>query len=218
MRHIATAALFCLLLCGTACAADTFDESRLIHSPSSSKSAKSGDKSVEAGKPKDKKTSGSWWTTMGSLLAVLALIYITAKVLKKGLPAGQRSLPAEVVEVLGRKSLDHRNAIHLVRFGSKILILGSSQAGLTSLSEISDPVEVDHLTALCQPTETVPVGMSFHQLFRKFQTPESAVPPAARSSAPAVDAAALLLKTRFSHPVGSPSERPSNDRFEEFAG
>jgi flagellar biogenesis protein FliO len=218
MRRIANAALFCLLLSGIARAAETFDETRLLHSPASSKSVKSVNKIREPGESNGKKPTGNWWTTMGSLLAVVALIYLTAKVLKKGLPASQPSLPAEVVEVLGRKSLDHRNSLHLVRFGSKILILGSSQAGLTSLSEISDPGEVEHLTGLCQPAETATVGLSFQQLIRKFQTPESAIPPTAMPPDAAVDAAAILLKSRFSHPVGSPPEHPSNDRFEELAG
>lgn len=204
MRRVATAAVYCLLFCGTVRAADSFDESRLIPTPSANKSTRTGEKAGESGKTKTKNTGGAWWTTLGSLTAVLALVFLTAKVLRKGMPAAQRTLPVEVMQVLGRKPLDYRNTIHLVRCGSRLLILGSSQAGLTSLSEISDPVEVDYLAGLCKSGESGSVAESFNQLFRKFQPPVAAA-AADESHPPAeVDPALLRLQARL-HPVGGAS-------------
>ncbi|MBI3865641.1 MAG: FliO/MopB family protein [Planctomycetia bacterium] len=175
MRRVATAMAVWLLLYGTICAGGTFDDSRLIPAPAAGKSPRTGSRAAETGKPAGGARTG-WWTTLGSLTAVLALVYLTARVLKKSLPAAQRSLPVEVVQLLGRKALDYRNSVHLVRCGSRLLILGSSQAGLTSLGEISDPVEVDYLAGLCKPGEPASVAESFNQLFRKFQGTETPDP------------------------------------------
>jgi flagellar biogenesis protein FliO len=121
-----------------------------------------------------KKSGSGWWTTLGGLAAVLALIYLAAKVVQKSVPAARKSLPPEVVQVLGRKPLDYRHTIHLVRFGSRLLMLGTSQEGVTTLSEINDPVEIDYLAGLCQPSEPAAVSRTFQQLFRRFQNPEPA--------------------------------------------
>jgi len=61
-----------------------------------------------------------------------------------------------------------------VRFGSRLLMLGTSQEGVTTLSEINDPVEIDYLAGLCQPSEPAVVSRTFQQLFRRFQDPRPA--------------------------------------------
>jgi flagellar biogenesis protein FliO len=222
MRRIALATVFCLSLCSTVRAADSFDESRLIPAPNSGKSSRAGDKTGESARPKARNSGGAWWTTLGSLTTVLALVYLTAKVLRKGMPAAQRTLPVEVVQVLGRKPLDYRNTIHLVRCGSKLLILGSSQAGLTPLSEISDPVEVDYLAGLCKPSGLGSVADTFNLLFRKFQSPETTEAAGEPDQEANADPAVLRLQARLSHPGEPfPGTFPGDvhgEHFEEATG
>jgi flagellar biogenesis protein FliO len=166
------AALAGLLVAGTAKAGDAADpDSRVIPAPRSGAAAQ---KIKPAGAGAVKKSGGGWWSTLGGLAAVLALIYLAAKVLQKSVPAARKSLPPEVVQVLGRKPLDYRHTIHLVRFGSRLLMLGTSQEGVTTLSEINDPVEIDYLAGLCQPSEPAAVSRTFQQLFRRFENPEPA--------------------------------------------
>lgn len=167
-RVLVAAALAGLLFCAAAVAADAPDDLRPIPAPAAARPARGGQKPA-AGARSEKKPAGGMWTTLAALTAVLALVYLTAKVLRKNMPAAQRPLPAEVMQVLGRKPLDYKHTIHLVRCGSRLLVLGSSQAGLTALSEISDPVEVDYLAGLCKPGEAGSVADSFQQLFRRFQ-------------------------------------------------
>ena len=171
-----------------------------------------------------KTSSGSntgWGTTLGGLTAVLALIFLTAKVLRKSIPAAQRTLPNEVVQVLGRKPLDYRHTIHLIRCGSRLLVIGSSQAGLSTLCEMADPVEIDYLAGLCQPSEPNSVASSFNQLFRRFQAPaaENEVEPETRAS---TDPAALRLQERLQQQLQSESgsgyaDRPPVDETPEAA-
>ena len=124
-------------------------------------------------KGKDRKSNSTWLTTLGGLIAVVALIYLTARMLKKGIPIGQRPLPDDALQVLGRKSLDYRNTLHLVRCGSKMLVVGSSPEGLSPLAEITDPAEVEALVDLCKPVESESSGDLFSQFFRRFQAHEN---------------------------------------------
>ncbi|HUG93447.1 MAG TPA: flagellar biosynthetic protein FliO [Planctomycetaceae bacterium] len=96
-------------------------------------------------------TRGSWWGSLASLAAVLAMILVGARLWKKHGPLGRTGLPAEAVDVLGRRVLDPRQSIFLVRLGSRMLVLGSTPAGLSTLAEITDPVEVDLLAGFCRP-------------------------------------------------------------------
>jgi flagellar biogenesis protein FliO len=166
------AALAGLLVAGAVNAGDAADpDSRVLPPPRSGAAAQ---KIRPAGAGAVKKSGSGWWSTLGGLAAVLALIYLAAKAVQKSVPAARKSLPPEVVQVLGRKPLDYRHTIHLVRFGSRLLILGTSQEGVTTLSEINDPVEIDYLAGLCQPSEPAAVSRTFQQLFRRFQSPEPA--------------------------------------------
>jgi flagellar biogenesis protein FliO len=158
-----------LLLAGSVRAAAPSDgDLRLIPPPSTSRAAQKESKTSRGAQPRQK-TGSNWWTTLGGLIAVLALVLLTAKVLRKSAPAAQQTLPPEVIQVLGRKALDYRHTIHLVRFGSRLLMLGASQEGVTTLSEITDPVEIDTLAGLCKPSEPATVANTFGQLFRRFQ-------------------------------------------------
>lgn len=147
-------------------------DSRLIPPRSSDTAAQKAAKTVRPGQ-RSRTLSDGWWTTLGGLVTVLVLVFLTAKVLRKSVPAAQKTLPPEVVQVLGRKALDYRHTIHLVRFGSRMLMLGTSQEGMTTLSEITDPVEIDYLAGLCKPSEPSSVAQSFNQLFQRFQNPDS---------------------------------------------
>jgi flagellar biogenesis protein FliO len=114
--------------------------------------------------------SGNWANVFGALVIVVALIVGGAVALRKHVPLASRSLPVEVVQVLGRRSIDARHSIQLVRCGTRILILANSaQHGLQMLSEVTDPVEVDLLAGMCKQTETNSVTQNFAQFLWKQQ-------------------------------------------------
>lgn len=119
-------------------------------------------------RPDASATGGAWWTTMGGLAVVLCVVGGLAWLARKHLPAAARGLPTAAVEILGRRTIEPRAAVHLVRCGNRILLLGSSPAGLTTLTEFSDPEEVDHLSGICRADEES--QMSFLQLFRKAES------------------------------------------------
>lgn len=130
---------------------------------------------------KNRATSGSWWTSLGGLMIVLAIIVGLAALLKKRMPGAQMGLPAEAVQPLGRKLLEHRHAIHLVRCGSRILVIGSSPQGLNTLAEITDPVEVDYLSGICSRRDTNSANEGFRQYLNRFRTDDTVEEPSERS-------------------------------------
>lgn len=90
-------------------------------------------------------------TMFGSLALVLALFFAAVWVMRRAMPASQRPLPSEAVEVLGRTSLPGRQQqMQLVRCGNKLLLLATSTSGVQPLTEITDADEVDRLVRLCR--------------------------------------------------------------------
>ena len=107
--------------------------------------------------------SGSVTTMLGSLGVVVGLFLLVVWVFKRSMPRTSMLLPSEAVEVLGRTPLAPRQFAHLVRCGNKLLLVSISPGGAETLSEITDPEEVDRLIALCQGTRTA--GPGFRQVF-----------------------------------------------------
>jgi flagellar biogenesis protein FliO len=149
----------------------------------SGRSAQKEGQPAGRGTARDRAAGDGWLTTLGGLAAVLALVFLATKVLKRNLPASQQGLPDEVIQVLGRKALDYRHQIHLVRCGSRMLVLGTSQEGMRTLCEISDRVEIDCLAGLCKASEPASVAGTFRQLLQRYQSTDS-VQPDATSSIP----------------------------------
>ena len=133
------------------------------------------------------RAGGSWWGSLASLAAVLGMIVLGARLWKKHGPLARAGLPAEALEVLGRRVLDPRQSIYLVRLGSRILVLGATPAGLSTLSEITDPAEVDVLAGSCRPpVEDRPPGTrpSFAALFTGQAASGPTLPPGRFAEAP----------------------------------
>ena len=230
-RALMTAAILVSFLCTAAPGNDSADgESGLIPPRSTDRGAPKDGKTTARAGQKPRKAGDGWWTTLGGLAVVIGLIYVTARVVRKNVPAAQKTLPGEVVQVLGRKALDYRHTIHLVRFGSRMLMLGTSQEGMRTLSEITDAVEIDYLAGLCRPSEPTSVAGTFSQLFQRFQNPEPAPATSKSEPEPAIeshshaevepdsDPAILRLQQRLQQSARGAGDRDRNPPSTEVAG
>jgi len=124
--------------------------------------------------------TGSLWRTIGALLVVLTLFLAGAKLWRKQIPVANIGLPTEAIEILGRKSIEPRLFVYLIRCGSRILVVGSSADGLQTLAEVTDPVEVDYLAGVCRrPDQENGFAQSLRTLFHRrsspYATPEKAL-------------------------------------------
>jgi flagellar biogenesis protein FliO len=91
---------------------------------------------------------------------------------RRGMPKGAGVLPAEAVEVLGRAPIAGRQHVHLVRCGNKLVLLSANGASVETLTEISDPAEVERLQEICRQTTTP--ASAFKQLFGRIGAPSLA--------------------------------------------
>lgn len=142
--------------------ASTVRDSRRITPRGTVPSAKStSDRSESA------RAAPSLWTAFASLALVVGVILAAARLWRKHGPAAGAGLPDDALEILGKRQLDRRHAIQMVRCGSRVLVLGVTEDGLRALTEITDPQEVDDLARICRRPESNPESGSLVALFRR---------------------------------------------------
>jgi flagellar protein FliO/FliZ len=108
-------------------------------------------------------------TLGGSLAIVVGLFLLVAWVMKRGMPKSASLLPREALEVLGRAPLAGKHQVHLLRCGNKMLLVSVTAAGVETLTEITDPVEVDRLSGLCQQSRRGSSTKAFQQVLSQFE-------------------------------------------------
>lgn len=98
-------------------------------------------------------TGESGGSSAGAFLAVLVVLLVfalgLAKLFLKRSPYAITGLPPDAVDVLGRRTVDPRNSVYMIKVGSRLILMGSSPSGLSSLAEITDPIEVASLANVC---------------------------------------------------------------------
>lgn len=113
--------------------------------------------------------STSMSTVVGSLAVVLGMFFVLAWFLRRTMPQAMTRLPGEVVEQLGRTPLGGKQNMHLVRVGSKLLLVVVTPFGAETLTEITDVDEVDRLTALCRRNGSHGPTAEFREVLREFE-------------------------------------------------
>lgn len=124
--------------------------------------------------------SGSLWVTLVIVVATFAGLALVTRWLKTHGPAQFRALPNDALELLGRRTLEPRVTVHLVRCGGRILMLGVAPDGVRTLAEYTDPVEIDLLAGACRTTSDNGAAQPFGALFTQTAKPRPA--PESRSS------------------------------------
>jgi len=100
-----------------------------------------GDSAAQTPMPplRNEDTREAFWRMLASLAVVLVLVVVAVIVGKKFLPrlAAQGRRQLRVMETL---HVTPRNAVHLMRVGDRVFMLGSTKEGLTTLGDVSDAV------------------------------------------------------------------------------
>ena len=76
-------------------------------------------------------------TTLAALGAILLLFLGLVQIWRRQNPQVSQSLPETAWEVLGSAPLDQKYQMTIVRVGARLLVLGKSDQGLQTLSEIT---------------------------------------------------------------------------------
>ncbi|MFN7813730.1 MAG: flagellar biosynthetic protein FliO [Planctomycetia bacterium] len=88
------------------------------------------------------------------LLAAVAAAFAVLAGVRARAGRGRARLPADVCAVLGEAPLGSGQAVRIVRFGPKTLLVGCSSAGVRTLAEIADPQATDCIVAACRGAQT----------------------------------------------------------------
>ena len=123
-------------------------------------------------------------TVGGGLAIVLGLFLVVAWAMRKAAPRGSTLLPKEVFDILGRASLGARQQVQLLRCGNKLLLVSITPAGVETLTEVTDPLEVDRIAGVCQQTNPKSTTAAFRQVFQQL-APASGEPSELDDLAPA---------------------------------
>ena len=120
----------------------------------------------------------------GSLAIVLGLFLVVAWAMRKAAPRGSMVLPREVFDILGRAALGARQQVQLLRCGNKLLLVSITPAGVETLTEVTDPLEVDRIAGVCQQSNLKSATAAFRQVFQQL-APASGEPSELDDLAPA---------------------------------
>jgi flagellar biogenesis protein FliO len=120
---------------------------------------------AEPGKRADGLSSAM--TVAGSLAMVLGIFFLVVWVFRRVSPNASTALPAEAFEVLGRAPLANRQQAMMLRCGNKLLLVCAGVADTKTLTEITDPAEVDRLVGLCRQGRSGGAAAAFRQVFRQ---------------------------------------------------
>lgn len=108
------------------------------------------------------------FATAGSGLAiVVGLFLVCVWLLRRSGPKPTAPLPSEAVAVLGRVPLAARNFAHLLQVGNKLVLVAMTPEGVSPITEITDPVEVQRLLGLCQSNRKQSTTAEFHDVLEK---------------------------------------------------
>lgn len=113
--------------------------------------------------------SNALTTVVGGLAICLGIFFLIVWATKRQAPPGMARLPVEVVESLGRLPLSGRQHLQLLRIGRKLVLLDVTPGGAETLTEITDPAEVDRLVGLCQQAKPNSVSASFREVLTEYE-------------------------------------------------
>ena len=102
-----------------------------------------------------------------SLLIVIGLFLGVAWCYRKTLNTSLGGIPKHVVSVIGRTAIAPRQQLVLVRFGSKLVLVSMVQGETRTISEITDPLEVDQLAGACESHQPHSLTNSFRSILNQ---------------------------------------------------
>ncbi|QDT08620.1 FliO/MopB family protein [Planctomycetes bacterium K23_9] len=118
--------------------------------------------------PSKSKSFGPLVTTGFSLVVVLGLfaglVWVTRRYGNASMT--QTGLPTDAMKSLGSTAIDARTRITLLRCGSRIIVMAQTATGVHPLSEITEPIEVQRLTAMCNGESVSAIEPTFAEALR----------------------------------------------------
>jgi flagellar biogenesis protein FliO len=107
-------------------------------------------------------------TMGGALLLVIGLFLVFAWMMRRTSTRTGGMLPQGVVEVLGHQTIAGRQQVHLLRIGKRLLLVSVMPDSMETLTEITDPMEVDRIAGICRQSGSGSSTGAFQAVMRQF--------------------------------------------------
>lgn len=106
----------------------------------------------------------AWWvTTAIGLAIVLIVIALAARAFRNMVP-GMSETPSGPVSVLYRTFLTPKQSCCLIRVGDRLILVGISGDNMQTLSEITDPQEIDFIRGQCMQVRPRSTTQAFREI------------------------------------------------------
>ena len=116
-------------------------------------------------------------------VGILAVGWIARLFMKPGGPLSMAAPSA--IELLSKQTIGPQQQIAIVRFGRRLLLVGTTPTGMTTLATVDDPAEVQSIVAELQTSPTS-AGPTLTDLFRSKQA-DSKHAGSRRTASPSVE-------------------------------
>lgn len=144
--------------------------------------------------PVTARSPASPWGTFALLGGIVALILLGGRWLRRAAPHRFGGLAPAAVDLLGSCPITPHTALHVVRVGERLLVLGSGSDGLRTLMEVSDRAEAAHLMHLCREQATQRSEWNPWRFFGRQEHAPGSIPPVLPPES--TDTASLELPAR----------------------
>ena len=125
-------------------------------------------KNTNAPQPQSPPVGLATSTIVGGLAICLGIFLLIVLLTRRNTPNKFGPLPSEVIESLGRMTLNHRQQLQLIRLGRKLVLLNVTAQGATAICEIDDPDEVTRIAGLCQQARPNSATTTFREVLGQF--------------------------------------------------
>ncbi len=133
---------------------------------------------------------------------ILAVGWIVRQFLKTSGPLSLGNQTA--IELLTRQSIGPQQQLALVRLGRRIILVGTTPTGMSTLATVDDPAEVQALVAELRPAAS-PMGPTLWDLFRTRKSE-------ARPSEPTPESAPVNVRLSTESRLTTPARRSAPTR------
>jgi flagellar biogenesis protein FliO len=111
-----------------------------------------------------KSTTRAMTTILSALAIVLGVFFLVVWLTRSTNQRRWSPLPKEAVQLLGRAPLAGRQWMQLIRVGNKLVMVSVNGNQVDTITEITDPEEVEQIVALCHKNHSSHFRQTFQQV------------------------------------------------------
>lgn len=101
------------------------------------------------------------------LVVVVGLFFLCVALLKRSNASPAATLPRDAVVALGRTRLIGRHSAQLLQVGNKLVLVAVSPDSIDTITEVTDPAEVERLLSICMKSNKYSTTAEFQKVLQQ---------------------------------------------------